>query len=59
MNKWLTAMLVFFCLSAGKVCGQLIINEGSNKNYSTLADEHGEYEDWIENRDVRNFFCNA
>lgn len=27
---------------------QIIINEGSNKNYSTLVDEDGEYEDWIE-----------
>ena len=59
MNKWPTVMLVFFYLLVGKVCGQLIINEGSNKNYSILADEHGEYEDWIENWDVRNFFCNA
>jgi len=28
--------------------GQLVINEGSNKNYSVLADEDGDYEDWIE-----------
>jgi hypothetical protein len=48
MNKWPTVMLVFFYLLAGKVSGQLVINEGSNKNYSALADEHGEYEDWIE-----------
>jgi len=27
---------------------QIVINEGSNKNYQTLADEDGEYEDWIE-----------
>ncbi|MFA9220444.1 MAG: chitobiase/beta-hexosaminidase C-terminal domain-containing protein, partial [Sediminibacterium sp.] len=27
---------------------QIIINEGSNKNYQTIADEDGEYEDWIE-----------
>ncbi len=27
---------------------QIVINEGSNKNYSTVADEDGEYEDWIE-----------
>jgi hypothetical protein len=28
--------------------GQLVINEGSNKNYSILADEDGEFDDWIE-----------
>ena len=27
---------------------QIVINEGSNKNYQTIADEDGEYEDWIE-----------
>jgi len=27
---------------------QIVINEGSNKNYSTIADEDGEFEDWIE-----------
>jgi len=27
---------------------QIVINEGSNKNYHTVADEDGEYEDWIE-----------
>ncbi|MFN0031705.1 MAG: lamin tail domain-containing protein [Flavobacteriales bacterium] len=27
---------------------QIVINEASNKNYSTIADEDGEYEDWLE-----------
>lgn len=27
---------------------QVVINEGSNKNYSTIADEEGKYPDWIE-----------
>lgn len=27
---------------------QIVINEGSNRNYTTIADEDGEYEDWIE-----------
>ncbi len=27
---------------------QVIINEGSNKNYLTLADEDDEYQDWVE-----------
>ena len=43
-------LLVFF--SAVVMCNfasaQVVINEGSNKNYSLIADEDGEYEDWIE-----------
>jgi len=31
------------CLTA-----QIVINEGSNRNYSIIADENGEYPDWIE-----------
>jgi hypothetical protein len=27
---------------------QVVINEGSNRNYSVIADENGEYPDWIE-----------
>lgn len=27
---------------------QIVINEGSNRNYAVLADEDGEYGDWIE-----------
>ncbi|MFM7078996.1 MAG: lamin tail domain-containing protein, partial [Bacteroidota bacterium] len=27
---------------------QVVINEGSNKNYSTIADENGDFPDWIE-----------
>jgi len=27
---------------------QVFINEGSNRNYSTLADENGEFPDWVE-----------
>ncbi len=30
------------------VYGQLVINEGSNRNYTTIADENGDYPDWIE-----------
>lgn len=28
--------------------GQVVINEGSNKNYSSISDENGDYPDWIE-----------
>ncbi len=43
--------VIFFIIcifSAGELFSQLVINEGSNKNYSTIADENGDYEDWIE-----------
>lgn len=37
-----------FILCANLCLGQLVINEGSNKNHLTLLDEDGDYEDWIE-----------
>ncbi len=46
-----TCKIVFITIAVlcTNVCfGQLVINEGSNKNYPTLLDEDGEYEDWIE-----------
>lgn len=46
MKRTLVASL--FCVLHFSVFAQIVINEGSNKNYSTLADEDGEYEDWIE-----------
>lgn len=41
------AVLVMVFL-IGELCAQVVINEGSNRNYSTIADEDGEYPDWIE-----------
>jgi len=46
MKKNILAVAVF--LSFTYVQSQIVINEGSNKNYSILADEDGEFEDWIE-----------
>lgn len=45
--KKLYTFSVFFILSISTF-SQIVINEGSNKNYSTIADEDGDYEDWIE-----------
>ncbi len=42
------AFMVIFLLLTIPSYTQIIINEGSNKNYSTIADEDGEFEDWIE-----------
>jgi hypothetical protein len=45
--KLLLSVVVFIgiCSIAN---AQLVINEGSNKNYSTILDEDGDAEDWIE-----------
>jgi hypothetical protein len=47
MREKLFSILCFvaLCCSAN---AQIVINEGSNKNASTLLDEDGEYKDWIE-----------
>jgi hypothetical protein len=42
-----TLLLVLFC-STTKVNAQITINEGSNKNYSNIVDEDGDFPDWIE-----------
>ncbi|MBE0639535.1 MAG: CotH kinase family protein [Bacteroidales bacterium] len=38
----------FFAIFIPRVFAQVVINEGSNMNYSTIADEDGEYPDWLE-----------
>lgn len=40
--------LLFYIFSVGLVHGQLVLNEGSNKNYMILSDENGDQPDWIE-----------
>ena len=42
-SLWLIGILIFNNLKS-----QIVINEGSNRNYSTLADENFDYPDWIE-----------
>jgi hypothetical protein len=39
---------IFSVLLCSALSAQLVINEGSNKNASTLLDEDGELNDWIE-----------
>jgi len=42
---------IFFVLQLISILnfhGQLVINEGCNKNYTSLLDENGDVEDWIE-----------
>lgn len=41
--------LIFSCLSLAVTApAQIVINEGSNRNYQLLPDEDGEYPDWVE-----------
>ena len=46
MKKLVLLFITFFI--SNFTWSQIVINEGSNKNYQTIADEDGEYEDWIE-----------
>ncbi len=39
-------LILFFQFS--NINAQLVINEASNRNFSTIGDEDGEYPDWIE-----------
>ena len=41
----LATIYILFCIS---LQSQIIINEGSNRNYTTIADEDNDYPDWIE-----------
>jgi hypothetical protein len=38
-------IFIFTCLESR---AQVVINEGTNRNYSSIADENGEYPDWVE-----------
>lgn len=48
MKKIILLYLLVVSLFTQNTWSQIIINEGSNKNYSILPDEDGEFEDWIE-----------
>jgi hypothetical protein len=41
-------LITLLALIVNETFGQLVINEGCNKNYSTISDEDGDFEDWIE-----------
>ncbi len=44
----LLLLLIFVSAPTFGVFSQIVINEGSNKNYTSIADEDDEYKDWIE-----------
>lgn len=44
-NLYLILLAIFVCPI---LQGQIVINEGSNKNYSSIADEDDDHPDWIE-----------
>ncbi|MBK9458384.1 MAG: hypothetical protein IPN94_02845 [Sphingobacteriales bacterium] len=41
-------LISFLIFTSTYLHAQIIINEGSNKNYNAIADENGDYPDWIE-----------
>lgn len=48
MQKFSRLFFILLLFPATILHSQLFINEGSNRNYSVIADENGEYPDWIE-----------
>ncbi|MFM2285495.1 MAG: hypothetical protein RLZZ543_992 [Bacteroidota bacterium] len=49
MQKRITLLLLACALFTWELSNaQIVINEGSNRNYSSIADEDGDYPDWIE-----------
>lgn len=48
MNKIFLFLLLISLYFPARISAQIIINEGSNKNFSTIFDEDGEYDDWVE-----------
>jgi hypothetical protein len=46
--KYYLLSLLGILFFSSNTFSQLVINEGSNRNYSTIADEDGEFPDWIE-----------
>ena len=47
-HKKIFVFILFINFIFNKAHAQVVINEGSNRNFSTLTDEDGEYPDWIE-----------
>jgi|GEM_PF-1777830 len=45
--RFLLPLALLFCVGTASY-SQIFINEGSNKNYSSISDENGDFPDWIE-----------
>lgn len=48
MKSYFACVFIALILNIQSAFAQVYINEGSNKNYTTIADEYGDYPDWIE-----------
>ena len=48
MKSYFACVFIALMLNIQSAFAQVYINEGSNKNYTTIADEYGDYPDWIE-----------
>ncbi len=44
----LKLLCIVFSFTLSFAYSQIVINEGSNRNYSAIADENGDFPDWIE-----------
>jgi hypothetical protein len=47
MRKYVVCIFASMIIYNG-IIAQVVINEGSNRNYSSIADEDGDYPDWVE-----------
>ena len=47
-HRLLLPLILSFLALAFTAPAQIVINEGSNRNYLLLPDEDGEYPDWVE-----------
>lgn len=46
--KFIFIQLAIFLSCCSTLNAQIVINEGTNRNYSAIVDEDGEYPDWVE-----------
>ncbi len=58
IQKFLFFTMSFVFYFSSNLSSQILINEGSNKNYSCIADEDGEFPDWIELYNAHNISVN-
>jgi hypothetical protein len=62
VKKSMTRLIIFALMAAlypfAETKGQVLINEVSSANFTGLADEDGDYEDWIELYNAGNFPVN-
>lgn len=57
-TRFFILIIIILLLTNNETFAQLIINEGSNKNFTTIQDEDGSFPDWIEIANKNSFEIN-